>query len=70
MIYLLLYEKVNVLAQHSIAHILSYNNVAPCLRSFACTMSFIFIPLSMYEEMSVLHKIQTWELTSLPPENK
>jgi hypothetical protein len=65
--------------QHPIAHFLSYNRVSPCLHSFACTLSFISIPSSykqalsssgwkhaMDEEMSALHKNQTWELTALP----
>ena len=65
--------------QHPIAHFLSYNRVSPCLHSFACTLSSISIPSSykqalsssrwkhaMDEEMSSLHKNQTWELTTLP----
>jgi hypothetical protein len=65
--------------QHPIAHFLSYNRVSPCLHSFTCILSSISIPSSykqalsssgwkraMDEEMSALHKNQTWELTTLP----
>ena len=60
--------------------IIVFNLVLPWLHSFACTMSSISIPSSyklvlssfgwkraLGEEMSALHKNQTWELTTFPP---
>ncbi len=38
--------------QHPIAHFLSYNRVAPCLHSFAYTLSFIYIPSSYKQTLS------------------
>jgi hypothetical protein len=64
--------------QHPVVHFLSYNRVSSYLHSFACILSSISIPSSykqalssfgwkhaMEEEMSALHKNQTWELTAL-----